>query len=337
MTPEQPPEGTGRTDRAVRTGSLPGWDDVETLVHDAHESFRSTTDGSVATYIPALADADPDLFGVCVAEVDGEIHGVGDVDRPFSLQSVSKAFVWALVCEQAGHAQVLDVVGVNNTGQAFDSVMALELHDGHPRNPMANAGAIATTSHVVASTPDDRWDTIRTGLSRFAGRDLEIDAEVYASESSANQRNLALALLLETYGRLEEDPAEVVDVYTKQCSLLVTARDLAVMGATLANGGVNPATRERVVSGEVSRDTLAVLAASGLYERSGEWLFEIGLPAKSGVSGGIVSVAPGKAGIGTFSPPLDDAGNSVRGRQAHALLSRTLGLDVFASAPYGGA
>jgi glutaminase len=145
---------------------------------------------------------------------------------------------------------------------------------------------------------------------------------------------MALALLLETYGRLEEDPAAVVDVYTKQCSLLVTARDLAVMGATLANGGVNPVTHERVVSGEVSRDTLAVLAASGLYERSGEWLFEIGLPAKSGVSGGIVSVAPGKAGIGTYSPPLDDAGNSVRGRRAHGLLARSLGLDVFASAPH---
>ena len=330
MTPGPAAE---HADRTVRTGSLPGWDEVETLVHDAHEQFRSTTEGTVASYIPALADADPDLFGVCVAEVDGEVHGAGDVDHAFSLQSVSKAFVWALVCEQAGHAQVLEVVGVNNTGHAFDSVMALELHDGHPRNPMANAGAIATTSHVVGATPEDRWDTIHAGLSRFAGRDLELDADVYASESAANQRNTAIALLLETYGRLEEDPTAVVDVYTKQCSLLVTARDLAVMGATLANGGVNPVTRERVVSGEVSRDTLAVLAASGLYERSGEWLFEIGLPAKSGVSGGIVSVAPGKAGIGTFSPPLDDAGNSVRGRHAHALLSRTLGLDVFASAP----
>ena len=330
MTPDPAPE---HADRTVRTGSLPGWDEVETLVQDAHEQFRSATEGTVASYIPALADADPDLFGVCVVEVDGAVHGAGDVDHAFSLQSVSKAFVWALVCEQAGHAQVLDVVGVNNTGHAFDSVMALELHDGHPRNPMANAGAIATTSHVVGSTPEDRWETIHAGLSRFAGRDLELDADVYASESAANQRNTAIALLLETYGRLEEDPAAVVDVYTKQCSLLVTARDLAVMGATLANGGVNPVTRDRVVSGEVSRDTLAALAASGLYERSGEWLFEIGLPAKSGVSGGIVSVAPGKAGIGTFSPPLDDAGNSVRGRHAHALLSRTLGLDVFASAP----
>lgn len=334
MTQDSAADHPDQTERTVRTGTLPRWDDVEALTHEVHERYRSTSEGTVASYIPALADADPDLFGVCVAEVDGEIHGVGDVDRPFSLQSVSKAFVWALVCEQAGHEQVLDVVGVNNTGHAFDSVMALELHDGHPRNPMANAGAIATTSHVVAETPDARWDIIRDGLSRFAGHELEVDADVYASESSANQRNMALALLLETYGRLEEDPAAVVDVYTKQCSLLVTARDLAVMGATLANGGVNPVTRERVVSGEVSRDTLSVLAASGLYERSGEWLFEIGLPAKSGVSGGIVSVAPGKAGIGTYSPPLDDAGNSVRGRRAHALLARSLGLDVFASAPH---
>ncbi|MEP7765570.1 glutaminase A [Sanguibacter sp. 25GB23B1] len=331
MTPQ---DAADQTERTVRTGTLPGWDEVETLTREAHERYRSTTTGTVASYIPALADADPDLFGICVAEVDGEVHGVGDVDHAFSIQSISKAFVWALVCEQQGHEQVLEVVGVDSTGHAFDSVMALELHDGHPRNPMVNAGAISTTSLATGSTPDAQWAAIQEGLSRFAGRELELDADVYASESASNQRNMALALLLQTYGRLDEDPESVVDVYTRQCSLLVTARDLAVMGATLADGGVNPVTRERVVSAEVCRDTLAVLASNGLYERSGEWLFEIGLPGKSGVSGGIVSVAPGKAGIGTFSPPLDEAGNSVRGRRASAHLSRTLGLDVFASAPY---
>jgi glutaminase len=211
--------------------------------------------------------------------------------------------------------------------------MAIELQAGHPRNPMVNAGAIATTAMVPGSTAVARWEFIQQGLSRFAGRDLRIDVEVYESEATANHRNRAIGGLLESYGRIDRDPLPDVDVYTRQCSLLVSARDLAVMGATLADGGVNPVTRERVVSADVCRDTLAVLASNGLYEHSGEWLFEIGLPGKSGVAGGIVTVAPGKAGIGTFSPPLDPAGNSVRGQHATAYLSRALGLNIFASAP----
>jgi glutaminase len=206
--------------------------------------------------------------------------------------------------------------------------MAIELHGGHPMNPMVNAGALATT----ALAPGDRWAFIQDGLSRFAGRPLALDEATYESEVATNQRNRAIARLLESYGRIEDDPVAIVDVYTKQCSLATTTRDLAVMGATLADGGVNPVSGERVVSASVCRDTLAVLAAAGLYERSGEWLFEIGIPGKSGVSGGIVTVAPGKAGIATFSPRLDGAGNSVRGQQATAFLSRTLGLNVFASA-----
>lgn len=208
---------------------------------------------------------------------------------------------------------------------------AVDLNDGHPRNPMVNAGALATTALVPAADAAERWEFIRSGLSRFAGRPLELDDAVYASEAATNQRNQAIARLLESYGRITADPEEVVDVYTRQCSLLVSARDLAVMGATLADGGVNPVTGERVVSAHVCRDTLSVMAASGLYEQSGEWLFEIGIPGKSGVAGGLVSIAPGKAGIGTFSPPLDAAGNSVRGQRATAFLSRSLGLNVFAS------
>lgn len=321
-------------EQQVSTGSLPGWDQVEELVRAAHERYQDRDVGEVADYIPVLADVDPHLFGVCVVEAGGAVHAAGDTAFEFSIQSISKAFVYALVCEAYGHEKALERVGVNNTGLPFNSVVAVELNDGHPMNPMVNAGALATTALVPGHTPAEQWEHVRTGLSRFAGRQLELDGEVYRSESATNTRNKAIARLLESYGRIDVDPLDVVDVYTRQCALRVDARDLAVMGATLADGGVNPVTGERVVSAHVCRDTLAVLASTGMYERSGEWLFEIGLPAKSGVSGGIVAVAPGKGGIGTFSPPLDPAGNSVRGQRATAYLSRALGLNVFASAAH---
>lgn len=318
--------------QVVSTGTLPGWHEVDTLVEQARARYRDLAEGAVADYIPVLASADPSLFGVAVAETNGAVHTAGDCLVAFSIQSISKAFVYALVCESRGHRLVKERVGVDNTGLPFNSVMAIELNDGFPMNPMVNAGALATTALVAGATPAEQWEHIRTGLSRFAGRPLELDGVVYHSESQTNQRNRAIARLLESYGRIDLDPLEVVDVYTRQCSLRVTARDLAVMGATLADGGVNPVTGDRVVSADVCRDTLAVLAANGLYERSGEWLFEIGLPAKSGVAGGVVAVSPGKGGIGTYSPLLDSAGNSVRGQRATAYLSRALGLNLFASA-----
>ncbi|MGC5166687.1 glutaminase A [Luteimicrobium sp. DT211] len=321
-------------EQAVSTGSLPDGERVEQLVAAAHERNRLVADGVVADYIPALASADPDAFGVCVVGTDGAVHAAGDVDVEFSIQSISKAFVYALVCEVVGHRVARERVGVNNTGLAFNSVVAIELNDGHPMNPMVNAGAIATTGLVPGADDAERWEFVGSGLAAFAGRELRVDEEVYASEAATNQRNQAIARLLASYGRLDADPRRSVDLYTRQCSVLVTARDLAVMAATLADGGVNPVTGRRVVSAGVCRDTLAVLASTGLYERSGDWLFEIGLPGKSGVSGGLVTVAPGKAGIATWSPPLDDAGNSVRGQRATAYLSRALGLNVFASADY---
>ncbi|GIG36482.1 glutaminase A [Cellulomonas pakistanensis] len=324
----------GDVAQAVSTGRLPGWDRVEELVQEAHARHRDRAEGAVADYIPVLAEADPRLFGVVVAETSGDLHAAGDADAAFTIQSISKAFVYALVCEAYGHEVVRDRVGVNNTGLPFNSVIAVELNDGHPMNPMVNAGAIATTALLPGGTPDEQWAHLAAGLARFAGRTLEVDPVVYESEAATNQRNRAIARLLESYGRIDADPLEVVDVYTRQCAIRVTARDLAVMGATLADGGVHPVTGERVVSAQVCRDTLAVLAATGMYERSGEWLFEIGVPAKSGVSGGIVAIAPGKGAIGTFSPPIDPAGNSVRGRLATAHLSRTLGLNVFASAAH---
>jgi len=317
--------------QSVSTGALPAWSEVESLVQEAHRRYRSSSEGVVADYIPVLAQADPDWFAVCVAETNGSVHSAGDSEIEFSIQSISKAFVYALVCEEFGHDIVAERIGVNNTGLAFNSVIAIELNNGHPMNPMVNAGAIATTALVRGNDSAAQWDTIQTGLSEFAGRPLQVDDVVYRSESETNHRNRAIARLLESYGRIELDPLEVVDVYTRQCALRVTAVDLAVMGATLADGGVNPVTGRQVVSADVCRDTLAILAANGAYERSGEWLFEIGVPGKSGVAGGIVTIAPGKAGIGTFSPPLDDAGNSVRGQRATAYLSRVLGLNIFAS------
>lgn len=321
-------------EQAVSTGRLPGWDRVETLIGAAYERYLPHLGGSVADYIPLLAAADPAVFGLSVAEVDGSVHHAGAADTEFTIQSISKAFVYALVCDELGHEAVRERVGVDNTGLGFDSVIAIELNAGHPMNPMVNAGALATTALVPGATPAEQWERIRTGLSRFAGHPLPLDGAVYHSESLTNQRNRAIARLLESYGRIDLDPLQVVDVYTRQCSLRVSARDLAIMGATLADGGVNPVTGERVVSPGVCRDTLSVLAANGMYERSGDWLFEIGLPAKSGVSGGIVAVAPGKGGIGTFSAPLDSAGNSERGQRAIAYLSRALGLNIFASAAH---
>lgn len=313
------------------TGAVPDNSAIDALLLRAHERASSHTEGTVADYIPILAIADPEDFGLCIADVDGGLHEIGQTRVEFSIQSISKAFVYALLCEALGHERALEVVGVNNTGLAFNSIVAIELNDGHPMNPMVNAGALATTALLPAATDDERWGMIQDGLSRFAGRSLEVDEEVFRSESETNHRNQSIARLLYSYDRITQDPDAIVDIYTRQCSLRVDARDLAIMGATLADGGINPVTGDRVVSSEVARDTLAVLSASGLYERSGEWLFDIGLPGKSGVSGGLMCAAPGKLGIGTYAPRLDPAGNSVRGQIAIAYLSRALGLNLFAS------
>lgn len=218
------------------TGALPGWDRVEEVVRDAHARYADERRGSVADYIPVLAEVDPELFGLAVIEVGGGLHDAGDALHPFSIQSISKMFVYALAIQEHGHERVREIVGVNNTGLAFNSVMALELNDGHPMNPMVNAGAIATTALMPGATPVEQWERMREGLSAFAGRPLSLDGVVYASEAATNDRNRALGRLLRSYGRLAGDPDEVVDVYTRQCALGVTAHDLAVMGATLADG-----------------------------------------------------------------------------------------------------
>jgi glutaminase len=328
---ERLPFDEDSTPSRISTGDLPEVDEVRRVVTEAYERYRHNTDGTVADYIPVLAQASPDAFGIAVVGARGRSFEIGDVDTPFSIQSVSKPFVFALVCEAIGYGEARRHLGVNSTGFPFDSLMAVELNAERTMNPLVNAGAMATTSLVPGDTADAKWERLRTGLSRFAGRELSVNDEVYASESATNLRNQGIAHLLQSYGRLYFDPDATTDVYTRQCSLEVTVHDLAVMAATLSNGGVNPVTGEAVVLPGVCRRVLAVMATAGLYELSGDWLYEVGMPGKSGVSGGIVTVSPGKGGLATYSPPLDAAGNSVRGQLVTKFLAERLGLNLFAS------
>jgi glutaminase len=329
--------GGGRVGGAVlpsiSTGNLPGDAAVRAAVSAGYELYRDDKSGRVADYIPALANANADAFGVCITGVHGRFFAMGDADVPFTIQSISKVFVFALVCDVLGHEQARQKLGVNSTGLPFDSVMGIELNDDRTMNPMVNAGALATASLVPGATIKEKFARIVDVLSCFAGRRLDMDEEVYESEAATNDRNRGIAHLLHGYERLYCDPDMVTDLYTRQCALRVTARDLSFMGATLADGGINPLTGERAVDPGCCRRVLAVLATSGLYERSGDWLYDIGLPGKSGVSGGLVTVSPGKGGVGTYSPPLDEAGNSVRGQHITTYLSEHLGLNLFASAP----
>ena len=325
----------GMTSSCISTGHLPPSERVSALVADAHARFKSIDDGKVADYIPALAKAARELFAVCVVETSGTTHESGDSGHAFSIQSLSKPFVFALVCESLGEDQARAKLGVNSTGLPFDSVVAIEHARGGTTNPMVNAGAIAAASLAPGINAEAKWMFIQDGLSRFAGRNLVLNREVYESEAATNQRNQGIANLLQSYGRIYFDPLQATDVYTRQCSLDVTARDIAVMSASLANGGVNPITKERVIDGSHCRHVLAVMVTAGLYETSGDWLYDTGLPGKSGVSGGIMAVAPGKGGLGTFAPPLDQAGNSVRGQLAAIFLAERLGLNLFASEPAG--
>jgi len=317
----------------VSTGHLPPPESVQDLVAEAYERFKSNTEGANSTVYPALARVPSGLFGICVVGTSGAVHPIGDFEHEFTIMSVSKPFVFALVCEALGVEEVRQKVGVNATGLAFNSLEGIERNPDGRTNPMVNSGAIATTSLVPGATLEDKWRFIHDGLSRFAGRTLPLSDEVYASASETNFRNQSIARLLQSFGRVYMPPADAVDLYTKQCALNVSAKDLAVMGATLADGGVNPVTRARVVGSSVCHYALAVMATAGLYETSGDWLFDIGLPGKSGIGGGIVTVSPGKGGLGTFAPPLDAAGNSVKGQLVAKFLSQRLGMDLFVSQP----
>ncbi|MGE3157358.1 MAG: glutaminase A [Xanthobacteraceae bacterium] len=317
----------------VSTGHLPTAETVKLLVEEAYRRFKSDRDGQNSNAYPALSCVPGDLFGIYVVGVDGKVFGTGDFEHEFSIMSVSKPFVFALVCQAAGADELRDKIGANATGQPFNSLSAVESSPTGRTNPMVNAGAIATTSLVPGATIEARWRFIYDGMCRFAGRSLSLNEEVYESATTTNFRNRSIAWLLETRDRIYSDPLEATDLYTRQCSLNVNAKDLAVMAATLADGGVNPITKERVVDPGACRHALAVMVTAGMYEASGDWLYDVGLPGKSGIGGGIVTVSPGKGGLGTFAPPLDAAGNSVKGQLVAKFLSQRLGMDLFVSRP----
>jgi glutaminase len=304
-------------------------DGISRAVTAAHEKHKNKRGGKNAGYIPALAEVDPQLFGVCVATVDGHTFSAGDADCEFALESISKVFTAALAMEQVGPRAFHRKVGADPSGEAFNSVLALELHNNKPMSPMVNAGAMTATSLVSAADADDRLHQVLEIQSNFAGRPIKVSEQIATSERATNFQNRAIAWLLHCGGYMYCDPMEACDVYTQQCSTLVTIVDLAIMGATLANGGVNPITAKRVIARANVAPVLALMAMEGLYTASGDWAYTVGLPAKSGVGGGLVAVAPGKLAIAAYSPPLDQAGNSVRGQAAITQIAHTLKLGLF--------
>jgi glutaminase len=297
-----------------------------------HREVALNRDGTLATYIPELARANPDWFGICVVTTAGSVYEVGDSQVPFTIQSISKPFVYGMALEDNTRADVLARIGIEPTGDAFNAI-SLEPGTGRPRNPMINAGAIAAAGMIAGKTPAIRLRRILESFSLCAGRELVIDESVYRSESETGHRNRAIGHMLRNFNILSEAPEPVVELYFKQCSVSVTCRDLGMMAATLANRGVNPLTQKRALRGEYVESVLSVMASCGMYDYAGGWLYRIGMPAKSGVAGGIIAVLPGQLGIGVFSPPLDARGNSVRGIQVCDALSRALDLHLFNTPP----
>lgn len=310
--------------------------EFQRVVDAAHARYKDLKDGKNADYIPILTKTPSELFGVVIATRDGRIYSAGDVDYKFSIQSVSKPFTAALVMKQQSPAVLDDKIGVEPTGLPFNSRLAIETYkDKRSVNPLVNAGAIAAVSLVQASSEQERWNLILQNISDFAGSPVPLTVleDVYESEYSTAFGNRAIANLLYNYERLYSDPEEAMRVYTRQCSIGVSARDLAIMGATLANQGVNPLTNKRVMRAEDVPELLAVMATAGFYDESGEWMYTAGLPAKTGVGGGIVAVVPGRFAIAAFSPRLNEAGNSVRALNAIRDIAGELGVGVFGPNP----
>jgi len=304
------------------------------VVEEAHAMYKNLKDGKNADYIPILATVPSDLFGVVIVTRDGKIYAAGDVDYTFSIQSISKPFTAALVMQQYGGPQAIaDKIGVEPTGLPFNSKLALEVYKDRSVNPNVNAGAIAAVSMVKASSEDERWMLVLNNLSGFAGEPLKLLDEVYESEYKTSWSNRAIANLLYNYERLYCEPEEALRVYTKQCSVGVTAKQLAFMGATLANKGVNPKTGKRLLDEQHVPELLAIMMISGFYDESGKWACTAGLPAKTGVGGGIVAVVPGRFAIVAFSPRLNEAGNSVRAMKAIRFIAGKLGVGLFGANP----
>ena len=313
----------------VTAGAQPAGD-AQSAVNAAYEHFKALKEGKNADYIPALAKVDPNLFGIALVTVDGKVFTAGDVKTEVSIQSISKVFTMAQVIQEQGLSSVETQIGVDATGARFNSIIAVEgvrtvVGTGAPEmNPLVNAGAISATSMVTGATSDAVWNKIIGFHNAAAGRKLGVLEDVYKSESDTNQRNQAIGALMLAYGYIKSNWQQAVDLYTRQCSIGVNARDLATMAATLAAGGKNPVTGQAVLDADKVPGVLAVMATAGLYDDSGKWLYRTGLPAKSGVGGGLIAVSPGKFGIAVVSPPLDDAGNSVRAQRAITEISNAL-------------
>ncbi len=303
---------------------------LQTYLAELHAKHAGCTDGAVASYIPELTKADPSWFGIAVATVDGHVYEVGDTRQPFTIQSISKPFVYALALEDRGRDHVLSKIGVEPSGDAFNSI-SLYRDSGRPFNPMINAGAIASTGLVRADSGEERIGRILGLCSRSAGRVLTIDEAVYRSERNTGFRNFAIGYMLRNFGILDSSPEPVLDAYFRQCAILVSARDLAIMAATLANAGVCPVTGDAATDPAHVPQVLSVMATCGMYDYAGEWLYRIGMPSKSGVSGGIIGVLPGQMAVAVFSPPLDSRGNSVRGIRVFEDLSHAFRLHIFQS------
>jgi glutaminase len=307
--------------------------DFQRVVDSAHSKFKDLKEGANADYIPFLATVPSDMFGVVIITRDGEVYSAGELKYEFSIQSVSKPFTASLVMAEQGPRAIREKIGIEPTGLPFNSKIAMELNPQRSVNPMVNAGAIAAVSLVEASSEKERWHKVLRNISDYAGRDLQVLEEVYKSEYETSWSNRAIANLLYNYERLYSEPEEALRVYTKQCSIGINTKDLAMMGATLANEGVNPATGKRLLAQEHVPELLAIMATAGFYDESGEWMYSAGLPAKTGVGGGIVAVVPGRFAIATFSPPVNEAGNSVRGMKAIRYIAGELGVGLYGPNP----
>jgi len=306
---------------------------IEAVLNDAYNKFKDLKEGKNADYIKELATVDPNIYGIAIVTTDGQVYTMGDLKSAVSIQSISKVFTMARVIEEQGPKVIMDKIGVDATGMRFNSIVAVELQKGKEINPLVNPGAIASTSLVSGADSAAKWKNILDTHSAFAGRTLWLDMPVYKSEAGDNLRNQAIAHLLYAYGRMYFDPVQATDIYTKQCAISVNAKDLAVMAATLANGGVNPVTKKKVVSPETVKYVLPVMATAGLYDDAGQWLFATGLPGKSGVGGGIIAVVPGKFGIAVISPPLSPAGNSVKAIYTIKYIIDALGVNPYLIQP----
>src|ERR1700687_3930984 len=323
------------TTQVKQSPVAPSSERVEAVVREAYEKFRSDTNGKNADYIPYLAQVDSKLFGVAVVSTDNHVFEIGDVKYSFSIQSISKVYTLALAMEELGYDKVFQRIGSEPTGRAFNSVLAVVDMPTHTGNPLVNAGAIATTSLISGSKEDEKWNKILDYYGKVAGEKLVLIEDGYKSEAATNAGNKALAMLLAKYERIYADPIESVDIYTKQCSVGVNASQLARMGAVLANNGKNPATGEQVIKTADVPYILSTMTMAGLYDSSGSWAWHVGLPAKSGVGGGIVAVVPGKGAIAVFAPRLDEAGNSVKAQKVIEYVADKLDYNLFSPSSVG--